>query len=95
MNSALIAAGKIQGEMRMAIYSSLCAAHEIRKIKTFEPSSIWHQALAQIGVNEIRAQYLLNLIDEHDRRIRNGTSHWDVIEQFVAEGILEDLLGME
>lgn len=82
-------------QMHMSIYSVLCAAHDLQKIKEHEPLAKWHEALAALDVNEVRAQYLLNLVDKHDRRIRNGASHWDVMEQFMAEGTIEKLLGLE
>ena len=74
-----------------AFGNALCLADELRKLKERVKNPSWPEILSNIGINEIHARYLLNLIEEYDRFIRNGGSSLGCMEKFLNQDVLEKL----
>jgi len=83
----------IRDSLRTAIHYAVRQGKMLQTIKQHEPLPRWQEALTKIGVDEVHARYLLNLVDEYGQFIKNGGSHWECMDKFLADGGGDKLVG--
>ncbi|MEW6330212.1 MAG: hypothetical protein AB1560_01995 [Pseudomonadota bacterium] len=88
-----LAIAQIKSQSHQSIYSALMGARELRTIKN-RWKDRWQEALDRLGLDEVRAAYLIALIDDYDQRAKSQ-SHWEIMDAFMREGIWEKLANFQ
>lgn len=91
---SVIAIGRAQAATHMQVYAAICMGREVREIKRGKQSVDWQKWLGVLGIDEIRAAYLIGLADLYDARAKSHT-HWQCMDMFIADGVPGKLTGFE